>query len=62
MVISVKIQNFSRSLMTKRTFTVLIVSQNLATTSNFVEFQDSLNFTFFEAPGVECHKTGLRDM
>ena len=31
-------------------FTVGIVSQNLATTSNFVEFRDSRNFTFFEAP------------
>ena len=43
-------------------FTVGIVSRNLATTSNFVEFQDSLNFMFFEAPGVGCRKTGLRDM
>ena len=25
---------------------------NLATMSNFVEFRDSQNFTFFEAPGV----------
>ena len=33
-------------------FTVGIVSRNLATTTNFVEFQDSRNFTFFEAPGV----------
>ena len=33
-------------------FTVGIVSRNLATTSNFVEFQDSRNFTFFEATGV----------
>ena len=33
-------------------FTVGIVSQNLATTSNFVEFQNSRNFTFFEAPRV----------
>ena len=31
-------------------FTVGIVSQNLATTSNFVEFRDSQNFTFFGAP------------
>ena len=43
-------------------FTVGIVSRNLATTSNFVEFRDSRNFMFFEASGVECHKTGLRDM
>ena len=33
-------------------FTVGIVSQNLATTLNFVEFQESQNFTFFEAMGV----------
>ena len=31
-------------------FTVGIVSQNLATMSNFVEFRDNRNFTFFEAP------------
>ena len=43
-------------------FTVGIVSRNLATTSNFVEFRDSRNFTFFKASGVECRKTGLRDM
>ena len=36
-------------------FTVGIVSQNLATTSNFVEFRDSQNFTFFEA------RSGVRD-
>ena len=36
-------------------FTVGIVSQNLATTSNFVEFRDSRNFTFFEA------RRGVRD-
>ena len=29
-------------------FTVGIVSRNLATSSNFVKFQDSQNFTFFE--------------
>ena len=33
-------------------FTVRIVSQNLATMSNFVEFRDSRNFTFFEATRV----------
>ena len=38
-------------------FTVGIVLRNLATTSNFVEFRDSRNFTFFEAPGVGCRKT-----
>ena len=43
-------------------FTIGIVSRNLATTSNFVEFRDSQNFTFFEVPGIRCHKTGLRDM
>ena len=37
-------------------FTVGIVSQNLVTTSNFVEFRDSRNFTFFEVPGVGCCK------
>ena len=36
-------------------FTVGIVSRNLATTSNFVEFRDSWNFTFFEA------RRGVRD-
>ena len=43
-------------------FTIGIVSRNLATTSNFVEFRDSQNFTFFEALGVGCRKMGLRDM
>ena len=43
-------------------FTVGIVSRNLATTSNFVEFRNSRNFTFLEAPDVGCRKTGLRDM
>ena len=33
-------------------FTVGIVSRNLATTSNFVEFRDNRNFTFFKATGV----------
>ena len=33
-------------------FTVGIVFRNLGTTSNFVEFLDSRNFTFFEALGV----------
>ena len=33
-------------------FIIGIVSRNLATTSNFVEFRDSQNFTFFEAPRV----------
>ena len=38
-------------------FTVGIVSRNLATMSNFVEFRDNQNFTFFEVPGVGCRKT-----
>ena len=38
-------------------FTVGIVSRNIATTSNFVEFRDNRNFTFFEAPGVGCRMT-----
>ena len=39
MVISVKIRNFSKSRSDNETdFTVGIVSQNLATTSNFIEF------------------------
>ena len=33
-------------------FTVGIVSRNLTTTLNFVEFRDSRNFTFFEATGL----------
>ena len=40
-------------------FTVGIVSRNLATMSNFVEFRDSRNFTFFKAPGVGCRKTAF---
>ena len=38
-------------------FTVGIFLRNLATTSNFVEFRDILNFTFFEAPGVGFRMT-----
>ena len=33
-------------------FTVGIISRNLATTSNLVEFRDSRNFHVFEATGV----------
>ena len=33
-------------------FIIGIVSQNLATTSNFVEFRDNRNFMFFKAPRV----------
>ena len=35
--------------------TIGIVSRNLATQSNFVEFRDSWNFMYFEATGVERH-------
>ena len=38
-------------------FIVGIVSRNLATASNFVEFLDIRNFTSFEAPGVGCRMT-----
>ena len=38
-------------------FTVGIILLNLAATSNFVEFQDSRNFTSFEALGVGCRMT-----
>ena len=38
-------------------FTVGIVLRNLATTSNFVEFRDSRNCTFFEASSIGCRKT-----
>ena len=38
-------------------FIVGIVMRNLVTTSNFVEFRDSRNFTSFEASGVECRMT-----
>ena len=33
-------------------FTVEVISRNLATALNFVEFRDSRNFMFFEAPRV----------
>ena len=36
----------------KTDFTFEIILRNLATTSNFVEFRDSQNFTFFEAPRI----------
>ena len=35
--------------------TVGIVSRNLATQSNFVEFRDSRNLTYFEKTGVGRH-------
>ena len=49
MVVSVKNPEFFSISDDKTDFTVGIVSRNLATTSNFVEFRDSRNFTFFEA-------------
>ena len=39
----------------KMDFTVEFVSRNLVTQSNFVEFRDDQNFTFFKALGVESH-------
>ena len=48
MVILVKIRNFSRS-DDETDLTIGIVLRNLATMSNFGEFQDSRNFTFFKA-------------
>ena len=35
--------------------TVGIVSRNLVTQSNFVEFRDSRNFTYFKKTGVGQH-------
>ena len=53
MVISIKIRNFfSRSRMMKQTLPLESSRENVATTSNFVEFRDSRNFTFFETPRV----------
>ena len=37
-------------------FTVGIVSRNLTTTSNFVEFRVNQNFTFFETPSIGSRK------
>ena len=51
-VILVKNPEFFKISDDKTDFTVKIVSQNLATTLNFIEFQDILNFTFFKAYGV----------
>ena len=59
-VISVKTQNFSRSRMTKRTSPLESSREILVTTSNFVEFRDSRNFSFFEAPSVGCRKTARK--
>ena len=50
MLISVKIRNFFYNSYDETDFIVGIVSQNLATMSNFVEFRDSKNFMSFEAP------------
>ena len=38
-------------------FTVGIVLQNIATTSNFVEFLDSRNFTSFKSLGIGYRMT-----
>ena len=38
-----------------------IVSQNLATSSNFVKFRDGRDFTSFEAPGVGCHMAACEE-
>ena len=38
-------------------FTVGIFPRNLAITSNFVEFRENRNFTFFEAPSVGFRMT-----
>ena len=51
-IISVKNPEFFYILDDKTNFIVGIASRNLATTSNFVEFRDSKNFMFFEAPRV----------
>ena len=56
-VISVKIQKIFYISNDETDFTVGIVSRNLATMSNFVEFRDSWNFMVFEALGVRCRKT-----
>ena len=58
MVISVKIQNFSRSRMTKRTSPL----ESSHETSYHFEFRDSPNFMFFEASGVGAVKRLMRDM
>ena len=47
MVISVKNPEFFYILDNETDFTIGIVSRNLATTSNFVEFQDSKNLHVF---------------
>ena len=41
-------------------FTIKIVSRNLATMLNFVEFRDSRNFIFFEALDVGCRKMACK--
>ena len=41
-------------------FTIGIVSRNLATTSNFVEFRDNRNFIFFET--LDAVKRLVKDM
>ena len=51
-VISVKNLEFFWISDDKTDFIVGIISRNLAITSNFIEFRDSQNFTFFEVPKV----------
>ena len=43
--------------MSKRISPLEFFSRNIANMSNFVEFLDCRNFTFFEALSVECRKT-----
>ena len=51
-IVQVENMEFFYILDDKANFTVGIVSQNIVTQSNFIEFRDSRNFTFCEAPGV----------
>ena len=50
MVILIKNPKFFWILDDETNFTIGIVLRNLATSSNFVEFRGSHNFTFFKAP------------
>ena len=61
-VISVKIQNFCKSRMTKRTSPLesshkIYLTRRISSNYEIVEI-----CTFFEALSVECRKTSLRDM
>ena len=61
-VISVKIRNFFKSRMTKQT-SLLESSREIYLTSRISSnFETVEIYTFFEALGVGCCKTGLRDM